>query len=488
MAYKVKFHPERVEKFCFEGYEYDEANHLARLSYAFAMDSGSEITFTETFEFTDAGPLTSDGQRNALDRALRFLHIAAGVSYYKAAAPGIIEIKGAPLLAEEAAFFEKLYRNGLAEFAYVNRLDLWERIRFPFATTDCCQGEPSTPIERREIIDYPWHRGIVVPLGGGKDSLVTMEIMKRAAIPIRLFHVGGNNTNGIIERIIEASNPEAIRIKRTLSRNLLDLNKNGAYNGHVPISAIIAFVSLAAGILYGFDTVLISNERSANVGSFVGNGVIGGGNGTGRRINHQYSKSFEFERDFRALVRQNVIEGFHYYSFLRPLSELMIGRIFSEFRDYHDLFVSCNRAFSLHGKHKKEWCCDCPKCRFVFLSLAPFFEKKRLVGIFGKNMLDDPGQRKGFLELMGIGGSKPFDCVGEETESVAAMMLLRDKPEWKDDGIVKGFSDGVYSIPGGYTDFPSEVFEWSDEHHIPPEFEGLLRKAEGNCRGRRRDS
>ncbi|VFM99969.1 MAG: hypothetical protein BECKG1743D_GA0114223_101602 [Candidatus Kentron sp. G] len=456
----MKFNPESIGKFCFEGYEYDDESHRARLFYSF----DDSIRFAETYEFKDAAPLVSNGQQVALDRALRFLHLISGVSYYKAAAPNRIEIKGEPLSFRQASYFEKLYRNGLAEFSYINRLNLRNRINFPFS-----------PVREEKIIDYRLSTGIVVPLGGGKDSIVTMEILNRAKVPIRLLNVGENI---IVDEIIGASNLGAIRIKRTLSRNLFELNENGAYNGHVPISAILAFVFLTAGILYGFDTVIVSNERSANVGANVGCFIEGEGNNTEYHINHQYSKSFEFEQDFREFVCQNIIAGFDYYSLLRPLSELMIGRIFSKFHHYHDLFVSCNKAFAINCGHGREsgWCNRCPKCRFVFLSLAPFLEKEKLLSIFGENLLNAPSQMEGFSQLMGIGGIKPFDCVGEEKESIAAMILLRDRPEWKEDCIIKRFSEEVYPVIDGREKLLTEVFDWSDEHNIPLGFEELLRE------------
>ena len=92
---------------------------------------------------------------------------------------------------------------------------------------------------------------------------------------------------------------------------------------------------------------------------------------------------------------------------------------------FDHVFSSCNRNFHILGERPvNRWCGVCPKCHFVFLALAPFMPKPRLMGIFGRNLLDEPEQAPGFDALLEYQDHKPFECVGEGRESRAAMAAL----------------------------------------------------------------
>ena len=65
----------------------------------------------------------------------------------------------------------------------------------------------------------------------------------------------------------------------------------------------------------------------------------------------------------------------------------------------------------------------------MFLALAPFLPKLRLVGIVGRNLLDDAAQQAGYDALLEYGDHKPFECVGEGRESRAAMATLAQRAE-----------------------------------------------------------
>lgn len=416
-----RFHPRSVRSFRFESYELDEPNLTARFSYAF--DTGQE--FCEEIVFEGGRLPESDEGRAALDRALRYLHLAAGSSYYKAAVPPEIVIATDPIPRRAGRFFDRLYLHGLGEFAYRNDLDLSERIRFPSS------GDESPRPPRLEL-----PRRTAVPVGGGKDSVVTIEALKAAGEPIVLVSVGDYEPIREVGRV--AGIPRIV-IRRRISPALLELNERGALNGHVPISAILAFILAAAAVLYGFDAVAMSNERSADDANLLWKGL---------GINHQYSKSSAFERDFQDLIESQVMRGFRYFSFLRPFSELAITAAFSRApRGYRDVFRSCNTAFRLdRARRGRRWCRDCPKCRFVFLALAPFLSPDEMAGIFGGNMLEDATQEQGFADMLGLGEHKPFECVGEVDECVAALVLLAASPEWRGARLVRRFAEEI--LPG----------------------------------------
>lgn len=403
------FDANSIERFTFGRCFFKDATATAHLHYSL-----DELNFEERYVFHGAVlPLNAE-RRAALETALKYLHLAAGISYYKAAVPREISIANDGIGPEAAQYFEELYFNGLGEFAFRNNLDLRDRIHFPRDGRDTRASGLSLP-------DVT-----AVPVGGGKDSVVTIESLRRSNEKCLLFSVG--NAKPIEDTCRVAGLPHVV-VDRHIDPLLLKLNEQGALNGHVPISAIIAHVIVTAAILMGFKRAALSNERSANTGSLIING---------HDINHQYSKSFAFENMLATQIREHILASFHYFSYLRPLSELAIARLFAKCEKYHDVFVSCNAAFRISGGAISRWCCDCPKCRFVFLVLAPFMPKERLVGIFGKNLLDDAAQAGGYDELVGI-SLKPFECVGETQECVAAFRLLSGKPEWMNDYVVKRF-------------------------------------------------
>jgi len=449
----ASFNPSAVKTFRFVSYSFDEKKSLAEFCYAF--DNGPR--FIERLTFHNARPPADQKSHRALFTALRYLHLVLGVSYYKAAVPGSIRIETAPISEPCAHFFDKLYLHGLAEFAYRNQLDLRKRIRFPFSTHSTAVPE-SLQLPKRTAI----------PVGGGKDAVVTIDALKRSGQSPVLFALGDFQP---IRAIAGIANLPLISVTRQISPALIQLNEQGAYNGHVPISAIIAFVLPVCAILYGFDTAALSNERSANSGNLVHNGLS---------VNHQYSKSMEFETDAALFFKRNILSDFKYFSFLRPFSDLRIAQLFSQLNAYHPVFMSCNRAFRLdRQKRLKRWCLDCPKCRFTFLVLAPFLHKSELIALFGKNLLDDFEQRHGFDRLLGVGGFKPFECVGETGESAAAFILLAQNSQWRNACLVQRFKTKI--LPG--LDHPQRLVKtalaFSDLHQLPFQYEEVLRAYSG---------
>src|SRR5438045_3645588 len=77
-------------------------------------------------EFTERVTL-SPGERWHTEQAraaARLVFLLSGVSYYKTAAPPVIDFGTTALTQAEEAFLREFYLQGLAEFAYRNDLDL----------------------------------------------------------------------------------------------------------------------------------------------------------------------------------------------------------------------------------------------------------------------------------------------------------------------------------------------------------------------------
>ena len=411
------FDKDQVTRFRFVRCDFAADTGVAQLVYAF--DDGPEMTETVT---VPGAPFQLDGPRAAaVQRALRLLHLIAGVSYYKAAVPAQVAIDSYAIDAATAALVETVYLNGLGEFAYRNGLNLRGRFRLPVEA----QAEPAAqPLGLREHA--------LVAIGGGKDSLVSIEALRHAGVAATVTWIGGSQ---LIRACAERTGLPMLNIGRTLAPELFELNRQGAWNGHIPVTAVNSAIMVLAALAQGVDQVVFSNERSASYGSQIA--------GTGE-VNHQWSKGWAFEKAFGEHVQRHVAADLHYYSLLRPLSELAVARQFAR-TDYYDAhFSSCNRNFHILGERPvNRWCGVCPKCHFVFLALAPFMPKTRLVRIFGRNLLDDGEQASGFDALLEFQDHKPFECVGEGRESRAAMATLAARPEWKEDVLVKRFASVI---------------------------------------------
>ena len=404
-----------AKTFRFTSFEFDAKKTTAYLRYA-----ADAIDFEEKLIFAGAEQMFNDDRIKAINNFLYYLHIAAGISYYKAFIPDAIEVETRPMSESTARFFEKFYFNGLGEFAFRNNLDLKDRIKFP-------SGDSAEPI----FAPLNLKRRTAVPIGGGKDSVVTLETLKNKNEPIMGVSVGQHNT---IEEIAAIAEVPLFQIRRFLSPNLFELNKQGALNGHVPIVGILSFIFLVAAILYDFDAIAMSNERSADSGNMIYEGS---------EINHQWSKSSDFENSFQRLIKNKMTEDITYFSMLRPLSEFQIAQVFSTTPEYHHAFSSCNRAYKITDSNASKWCCECDKCRFVFLILAPFLGKNELIKIFGKNLFDETTNLEKYQELLGLEGHKPFECVGEFEESQAALYLINRRPGWADTPVIKNLMTGV---------------------------------------------
>ncbi|WP_121400770.1 hypothetical protein [Micromonospora sp. M71_S20] len=438
----------RMDAFTFPSYSIDLSTGEVLFDYALTGPDG-EQRFTEvvTLPLPDAPP--SDETVATLGRVLELLHVVAGVSYYKAAAPPRLVLP-APLGTAATELVTAVYTKGLAEYAYRNQLPHVLELR--------PEVPPGTVSPAREYDDSD--RRPLSAVGGGKDSIVSLEALRRAGFDPVPFSV---NPNHVIVAVNEASGLAPLAARRRIDPVLFELNAAGALNGHIPVTAINSLIAVATAVLHGLGPVVMSNERSASDPNLVWNG---------HEINHQWSKGVEAEGLLRAALAAHAGLTEPYFSLLRSLSELHIARSFAEIDRYDDVVTSCNAAFKLRDASER-WCRDCPKCRFVFLAMAPFMSRERITHIFGGDLLADPTQIPGYRELLGVDGHKPFECVGEVEESVVALSLLAEQDQWRDAPVVRALVDAVpdtaWSAAAG-----SDVFTPGGPNHVPPPYAKAL--------------
>ena len=405
------------------GLRFDAASGEVALHYRLTGGSGAPIAFTERVLFPAPPHEPSQPRRAAFQAVLRVLHAVAGVSYFKTAAPPTIDLGATSFTAAELAYLRGVYLHGMREFAYQNDLPSVLETRFvsdgaePVAAPDAPAGSAAS-----------WHSPDarpLVPCGGGKDSIVSTEAMIRSGRDPVAFAV---NPNHIIDSVVSTSGLELLTVTRKLDPGLFQLNRLGAYNGHVPVTAVNSLIAVACAILHGLGPVVMSNESSASSPNL---------QWRGEPVNHQWSKSAEAEQALQAALRSRLGVTGLYFSLLRHLNEMQIAELFCRTTAYDDVLTSCNNAYTIDRPATQRWCGNCPKCRFVFLALAPFAGVERLVRIFGANLLADEAQLPGYRALLGIGAFKPFECVGEIEESQAAVVRLAELAPWREAAVVR---------------------------------------------------
>ena len=389
---KYKLFREKYPNFVFHGFNIYEDDNEIRIIYDFEIVGLSFFNPTWTIKKKDKN--TYSKYKNFKETVFS-LGMVELVSYWKITCSPNVLIKPSFLDEYQINWWKKQYFYGLGEFFYINNIKADIDSFMEIETSDIkIDGEENNNI----------YKGNLIPVGGGKDSFVSLEILKD------LFD---ENDAYVINNVISAINAsysagykdKLINVKRTLDQRMLDLNAQGYLNGHTPFSAIVAFSSILVSIVYQKKYVCLSNEASANESTILD-----------EEVNHQYSKSYEFEVDFNEYVSKYITKEIKYFSLLRPLSELIITHIFSQLKEYHNVFRSCNV-----GSKKGVWCNKCAKCLFVYVMLSAYMSDEKLISIFGTNMLEDEEMYETLKELSGIKDNKPFECVGTRDEVVVAI-------------------------------------------------------------------
>jgi len=411
----------KAKEFKFVSFEMKPEEKKAVFDYEIRFENSPSLSFRETIVFPSALDLERI-PKDLLDKILSDVHIMLGISYYKLYCPPEM-ILSRKISKEQADFWNTVYHKGLGEFFFQNRIDPKNLINFPH--DDNLKIEAYS-LKRKERM--------LVGIGGGKDSIVAGELLKKNGEDITALLIETQKGSPISESIVERMGVPSLRIERYLDEKIFAPHV-GAYNGHIPISAIFAFLGYLAAVIYDFSHVVVGNEFSSSFGNV---------EYEGEEINHQWSKSIEFENLFQTYSRRFLSPDVTYFSLLRPFFEIRIAEMFSGYKEYFPYFSSCNRSFKVHEKRPSSlWCGECAKCAFVFTLLAAFMSEKELLDIFGKNMFDDEKLIPMFRDILGFGEMKPFDCVGTFDESRAALALA--SPKFQESIIVKEFMPKIKS-------------------------------------------
>ncbi len=188
----------------------------------------------------------------------------------------------------------------------------------------------------------------------------------------------------------------------------------------------------------------------------------------GHPINHQWSKSEEFESAFARLVAARLGPTPAVFSYLRPRSELWVAQQFADLRDFHPVFQSCNRAFHQEPAQRLDhWCGRCDKCCFVDLILAPFMSAAALGAVFeaGEPLLLEENEPR-FETLLGLQpDAKPFECVGDVDECRAALVLATARDDRRQTTLLHALQRRLPTAP-----VPATLLAPRGPHYIPDRY------------------
>ncbi len=438
-------------------YQFDSQSTLT-CSFVYQLQNGPQFTHQVIYHQVDQ----SHFQRQPaalLDNLIFNLGLAEMLSYWKLSASPTIQINCGQFSPEQLSFWQSLLIHGLGEYFYLNQITdfLHQAPQFLF------QNSQSTPAAATAS-KFHSHQLSALGIGGGKDSAV-------------MIHLCQKNSLSFVNLIVEPASPAAAkmshlngqptyRVQRYFDAQLFALNKADYLNGHVPFSAIFAFISLLAAVLYDFDYIFVGNENSANQPSLKWLDVD---------INHQFSKSTKFEQDFFAYSKQFLIKNVEYYSFIRPFTELKIAQIFCTNPIFFPVFKSCNRF-----QQQDAWCEVCPKCLFVYLMLSPFLAEQILTSqIFSHNLLNDQNLLTTLKELLGLTPVKPLECVGTVEESQLAFYLTLKRYQQENKplpALLQQLQDQVLPLCPDWQKREQEILHTIQSHSLPPFVQAIIEK------------
>ena len=436
MNEKFTLFREKYLKIIYKNYQITNEDDSLKIEYLFEIPGLCSFNpYIKILKDNIKNPNINKDLLNAIAFRLGLVEL---ISYYKCVCPKTIEIEAGFIDDYEKKWFKKLFYNGLGEFFYVNKINVSEDELFDFSIKG----------ERIELDNIEYHGiGNLIPIGGGKDSIVSLELLTNydnKCVTINPTEVD----YGCV------GNTELYPIKRVVDKKIVELNNEGYLNGHTPYSAIVAFISYLVAYLTNRKYIVLSNEGSANEPTVIGT-----------NINHQYSKSYEFEKDFDEYTKKYFKIDINYFSLLRPIKEIQIAYIFSKLKKYHTIFRSCNIGSK---SNPWIWCNNCPKCLFVFIILRAFLPLSEMIQIFGKNLLDDKNLETYFLELIGEKETKPFECVGTILEVLYAMnRIIKD-----DNSYLSRLYKEKY-----YKDASIDLSKIYYDNNVPEEYLNILKEA-----------
>ncbi len=434
---------EKYPRFIYRDFSIEEIDEEMLITYHFEIEGLAK--FNPVTKIAKKYIINSNVDKSFIEELVFHIGLIEMISYYKATVSKEIIVEAGYLNQDQIDFFKKLIFNGLGEFFHVNNIEVDD----DFVTINAIG-------QKREYDNSSYiGKGNLILVGGGKDSNVSLKLLKGLDNDAMIQNIKDVTKNCALIGGIDEEN--IVSIKRTIDPELIRLNKEGFLNGHTPFSSLLAFQSYLVAYLRNRKYIVLSNEESANEGTVIGT-----------KINHQYSKSYEFEEDFQNYVDKYLPIGMQYFSLLRPISEYQIAMLFSHYKEFHSTFKSCNVGSK---ENPWKWCCNCSKCLFVYIVLSPFLTSSELIDIFGENLYEKKELLETFQEIIGETGIKPFECVGSYSEAKYAVSKVIQKNEGALPYLLEYYKNThELDLGSDYEHF------YNENHSLPKEFEVLLKE------------
>lgn len=390
--------------------------------------------YVERVKFT---PGESAPDPELLDRALFLAFMVVGTSYYKVSPTRAVSIEQGDIDSWQAEFFDKVYQEGMSQFAYENNLERSDLAKFEVT------NESSHQPVRYE------GNGILSMQSGGKDSLlVTTMLEERGRLYAPWYCSSSDSHPSVLGRLSSG----LVTARRSIDRDALRVAaERGGMNGHVPVTYIMLSFALIQALMLGKNTILsaIGNE-GVEPHAWIGD----------LAVNHQWSKTWEAEQLFAEYVKKHISADIRVGSPLRSFSELKIAKLFAEqsWGDFGEWFSSCNLGNYMQGADNStlSWCGICPKCANSYLLFAPFIQQTELQQRLGGDLFATTELVDTFKGLLGIDGvMKPFECVGEVEELRQAYQMA----------LSRGYTKLPFDVPESSfdidTNYPAQA--WATE-------------------------
>jgi hypothetical protein len=392
-----------MSQFIFDHYSFDYETAEAHFTYHF--DDGR--SFEEVIGFEK--PINGYNA-DALDKALFLAFALIGTSYYKSFPTNTVVFAQGNVDQWQADFLNKVYGEGLSQFAFENHLQRSDLAWFQ--KTSDVGGEPTA---------YDGD-GLLVLQSGGKDSLLTAALLQESGQSFTPWYLSSSDHHPSV--LDDVGQPLSVAHRQIDTKALSKAAADGGKNGHVPVTYIVQSLALVQAILFNKNKVLVSIAHEGEEPHAYINELP---------VTHQWSKTWEAEQLFSDYVARYIATDFKIGSPLRGLSELKVAELFIHhaWQKYGHRFSSCNRANYGQGEDNTElhWCGECPKCANSFLLFAPFLDASELTSLFGgQDLFSKPMLQETFKGLLGVDGvMKPFECIGEIDELRYAYRKAQEK-------------------------------------------------------------
>lgn len=436
---------EKYPKFVYRSFDYKLQNDQLLLHFNY------EIAGLDNFEheliLRDIDESNFDKlDKVALDNLIFHTGLIMSLSYWKLTCSKEFIVEAGSVLKEGLKWFSDLFYKGLGQYFYENNIDFKAKdfINFSF--------------EGKKFLNIAKVRStkVLVPFSGGKDSTVTLELLRKH-FKTGLFLVYPQTSAGY--KIAESTKLSLVSVESKIDHKLLSLNEQGFLNGHTPYSSYLMMVSVLAAYVFGYGYVAYSNERSSNENNT---------SYLGEKINHAYSKSWEYEKLFSS-YNKHFLSNVEVFSFLRPLFDVQISRIFSNFTQYYDKIRSCNV-----GQKEGIWCGKCAKCLSTYILLSPFIQKEIINEMFGKDLFSDVNLTILMDSLIDQDLIKPFECVGTKAELRSALSYFSQKTKANPPQLIQHYDKKYINRSGDRLEVLLK--SWNSDNYLSQKFEEILKQ------------